>query len=73
MISPKHFAQVLKNSSLDPQDKVAILNLLPTLTPEQIEEIGKILEEDNAKQEDALSKAKLKVDVLMKKLGEEKE
>lgn len=45
-ISPKEFAHLLKSSTLSAAEQHGILKLLPSLTPEQIQEIGQILMAD---------------------------
>lgn len=49
-ISPKEFARLLKSSTLSATEQHALLNLLPSLTSEQIQEIGQGLMADGESQ-----------------------
>lgn len=66
MFTSQQFAHNLKNSSLSPQVQQALLNLLPTLTNEQIDEIGEALLQDTQEQENILKQLQLKIDILKK-------
>jgi len=46
MITPEKFVELLKCSTLSLVDQRALLSLLPTLTMDQVQEIGKILKAD---------------------------
>lgn len=49
-ISPQEFARLLKSSTLSATEQHALLNLLPSLTSEQIQEIGQGLMADGEAQ-----------------------
>lgn len=61
---PTIFAQNLKSSNLTKEEQDAIINLLPYLTPQQLEEIDLTLKEDNKRSQDILKKAFLQIDVI---------
>lgn len=69
MISPTEFAELLKKSTFTPIEQHAILDLLPTLSMEQIEESGLVLQHDVEAQKDALDSAKSQRDRLILKFG----
>lgn len=60
--SPETLARLLKNSTLDAAEQLAILNLLPSLTEPQRAELTNILETDNKNQSIALQTALSKRD-----------
>lgn len=60
--SPETLARLLKNSTLDAAEQLAILNLLPSLTEVQRTELVNILEIDNKNQSIALQTALSKRD-----------
>lgn len=60
--SPETLARLLKNSTLDVADQLAILNLLPSLTETQRAELVNILETDNKNQSIAIQTALSKRD-----------
>ncbi|MBT4937461.1 hypothetical protein HON22_06110 [Candidatus Peregrinibacteria bacterium] len=64
--NPATFGQNLKKSTLSKTAQEAVLNLLPKLKFEQINEIDKILKNDIKKQESIFKKAKLKADIVVK-------
>lgn len=49
-ISPKEFAHLLKSSTLNAAEQHGILKLLPSLTSQQIQEIGHVLMADHESQ-----------------------
>ncbi len=75
-ITPKNFVDVLIKTSLTAEEKEAIIDLLQSLSPKQIEELYKILLEDSKDTQKILKKLemqnkkdllKLKQDVKQKK------
>ncbi|MBI5413997.1 hypothetical protein HZA38_00585 [Candidatus Peregrinibacteria bacterium] len=71
MITPQEFAGYLQNCSLDPKTKVLLLDILPKLSQEQIQEIGRILEKDQNQLLQYLKEAELKADVLTEQVTKE--
>lgn len=67
--TPKHFAELLKASTLDASEQQALLNLLPTLNEDQIAELTKILETDNKNQQRAFENAESKRDEILLRFG----
>ncbi len=66
-ITSQKFAQILKNSTLNEQEQLAILDLLATLNEDQITVLAKILETDNKRQHIALENASSKRDEILLK------
>lgn len=66
-ITAQTFAQLLKNSTLTKQEQHAILDLLASLSKDQITVLGDILETDNKRQHIALENASSKRDELLLK------
>lgn len=66
-ITPETFAKLLKNSTLNNTDQLAILNLLPSLTEDQTAELANILKIDNKNQERSLKNATSKRDEILLK------
>ena len=56
-ITPQKFAHMLKNSSLDKSQQKAILDILPHLTLNQIQEISTILTTEAHELENLLNEA----------------
>jgi len=75
MITPKKFAYLLKNSSLEADLKLGILDVLPFLEIKEIQEIAHILEQDVTQGEALLVEADEKFKMLtapfLKQAGEE--
>lgn len=80
-ITPKNFVDVLRQTSLTPEEREAVVDLLQTLSPNQIEQIYKILLEDAKDTQRILKKLemqnekallKLKQDVKQKKRTKQK-
>ncbi len=69
MISPQQFAKLLKASSFTPREQHALLNLLPKLSMDQIQELALVLQHDVEAQKDALDSAKSQRDRLILKFG----
>lgn len=69
MISPQQFAKLLKASTFTPREQRAILDLLPNLSMEQIQELALVLQHDVNAQSDALTSAKTQRDRLILKFG----
>lgn len=67
MTNPKTFASNLKHSTLDPDDKLALLEILPFLNAQEIKEISKTLEEDVHAQEKYMRRVDLKINMLLQK------
>lgn len=65
------FAKLLKNSTLDAQEQLAILNMLNKLNNKQIDELASILQKDNASQQAHIEEAESKRDKLLLKLSME--
>jgi hypothetical protein len=68
-ISPKQFADYLKNSTLSPKEQQMILKVLPTLTSDQIQEMGKVLMGDVQAQEGILEEHEQQRDQLLLKFS----
>ena len=66
-ITSQKFAQILKNSTLNEQEQLAILDLLATLNEDQITVLAKILETDNKRHHIALENASSKRDEILLK------
>lgn len=69
--TPLQFAKLLKTSTLDAQEQLAILNMLSKLNNNQIEELANILKKDNATQQAHIEEAESKRDKLLLKLSME--
>lgn len=69
--TPAQFAQLLKTSTLDAKEQLAVLNMLSSLNESQIEELAIILQKDNTAQEAHLEAAESKRDALLLKLSME--
>ena len=65
------FAKLLKNSTLDAQEQLAILNMLNKLNSKQIDELASILQKDNTSQQAHIEEAESKRDKLLLKLSME--
>jgi len=50
-ITPEQFAKILKSSTLNAEEQMAVLNLLPKLTIAQIDQLAMVFEKDNTQQE----------------------
>ncbi|HCW32309.1 MAG: hypothetical protein UT36_C0010G0063 [Candidatus Peregrinibacteria bacterium GW2011_GWF2_39_17] len=73
MISPSQFAHLLKNSTLNAVDQIAILKILPTLSLAQIQNLAQILKADNEAQQRIFATANRKRDLLILKFSQEME
>jgi len=71
MFNPQKFAHNLKNSTLNKKEQEALLELLPNLTNEQIDEISSTLEKDVKEQKQILDKVQLKSDIFKKNAKKE--
>ena len=65
-IDPKQFAENLRKSTLDVDTQKALLELMPKLSMEKLEEIDAILKKDVLVQEDIIKQATLKADIVNK-------
>ncbi len=68
-ITPEQFAKLLKTSTLDANEQHAVLDLLPTLSENQINELAEILKTDNTKQDQAMKQAQSKSEEILLKFG----
>lgn len=68
-MTPEQFAKLLKTSTLNADEQRAVLNLLPTLSETQINELAEILKTDNAKQDQAMKQAQSKNEEILLKFG----
>ena len=66
-ITSQKFAKLLKNSTLNEQEQLAILDLLATLNADQITVLAQILETDNKRQHIALENTSSKRDEILLK------
>ena len=64
MMTPKQFAEYLKNSTLSKEDQEGLLSVIQYLSPEQITAIGESLKKDNETQQKYFRQAKLKLDMV---------
>jgi hypothetical protein len=71
MFNPQQFAHKLKNSTLTPAAQLALLDLLPSLNNEQIDEIATVLLQNNIEQENILKQVQLKLDIAEKEAKEQ--
>ncbi len=67
--TPAQFAKLLKNSTLDAQEQLAILSMLSKLNNNQLEELTNILQKDNTSQQAHMEEAESKRDALLLKLS----
>lgn len=51
LLTPRQFVHLLKNSTLTPIEQQAVLDLLSSLSPEQIQQIAALLKRDHESQE----------------------
>jgi hypothetical protein len=72
-ITPQKFAEYLKNSTLSPTEQRNVLKLLPSLTAEQIQELGKVFMDDVEEQQEVLQDHEQKRDQLLLKFSIEME
>lgn len=67
-ITPQHFAQLLKDSTLDRAEEDAVIQLLPNCSPKEIEQLTAVLVEDVKAKEKILQKAKLQAETAKLKM-----
>lgn len=70
-ITPQQFAEYLKQSTFSPAEQHGILKLLPSLSPDQIQELGKVLMSDVVSQKSVLKEHEQKRDQLLLKFSVE--
>lgn len=70
-ITPQQFAEYLKKSTLSPAEQRNVLKLLPSLTAEQIQELGKVFMDDVEEQKEVLQDHERKRDQLLLKFSVE--
>lgn len=73
MITPKQFADLLKKSTLDPRVQRALLKALPSFTLDEIQALGKILQQDNDSQKKLMDDILIKRDTLLLRFNMEME
>lgn len=66
-ITSQKFAQLLKNSTLNEQEQLAILDLLASLNEDQVSVLAQILETDNKNQYVAFENASSRRDEVLLK------
>lgn len=69
LLTPKKFADMLRKSTLDREEKRALLQILPSLTIEQIKELALILKNDINLQEKLLQEAHTKREKVLLKMS----
>jgi len=67
-VSPKKFLEILRSTSLDKEEQDAIIQILPNLSVEQIDELVDVLQKDKVDLEKIFVEANTRMDEEIKKM-----